>query len=62
MESVEAYSMALFTRILDWSEAEAKAFFEDVKKDFRDPKIHAYCNLHFIVGRKPGEDEEDEKN
>lgn len=38
----EAYSLALFTRVLGLSVEDAKERFEAAKRDMRDRRIHAY--------------------
>ncbi len=42
---VEALCMALFTRVLGWSEREVQVLCAKVRKELRDPKIHAYWNM-----------------
>jgi len=49
----EAYSLALFTRVLGFSVEDAKERFEAAKKDMRNRKIHAYNENFFVYGRKP---------
>jgi hypothetical protein len=43
--SLEGFSMALFTRVLGWSKEEVETFLIDVRKDMKDPKIHAYWQM-----------------
>jgi hypothetical protein len=45
LEGIEAFSMALFTRILGWSAAEVEVLLVDVRKDLRDPGVHSLVNL-----------------
>ena len=42
LSGLEAWSMALFTRVLGWSPEKLNDFLEGVKKDIKDTKIHAY--------------------
>ncbi|KAJ5291068.1 hypothetical protein N7478_000319 [Penicillium angulare] len=51
--AVESYSLALFTRVLGWTNLETQVFLTGVRKDLKNPKVHAYCNLHVVYGRKP---------
>ncbi|KAK5010313.1 hypothetical protein LTR28_010644 [Elasticomyces elasticus] len=53
-ESVEAHSIALYTRVLNYSLDQAKVFFEMVKKEFNDRSLHLYTIYRFVYGRKPG--------
>ncbi|PGH26379.1 hypothetical protein AJ80_01877 [Polytolypa hystricis UAMH7299] len=52
-ESVEAHSMALYTRFLGYSKEEATTFFDTIKKEFNNRRLHLYTVYRFIVGRKP---------
>jgi hypothetical protein len=39
---VGGLSMALLTRVCGWSVEEVEAFLVNVRKEFKDTKIHAY--------------------
>lgn len=52
--AVEAYALALFTRVLGWSNERTQVFLAGVRKDLKSSKVHSYCNLHIVYGRKPG--------
>jgi hypothetical protein len=54
-ESVEAHSMALYTRVLNYSMEQAQVLFAMVRKEFSDRKLHMYTVYRFIYGRKPDE-------
>ncbi|CAI7589393.1 unnamed protein product [Penicillium glandicola] len=51
--AVESYSLALFTRVLGWSNNDTQVFLAGVRKDLKNPAVHTYCNLHVVYGRKP---------
>ena len=51
--SVEPFSLALFTRVLDWSVDKTQVLMAGVKDDFRNRKHHLYTTSHFVYGRKP---------
>ncbi|KAJ5591828.1 uncharacterized protein N7459_002197 [Penicillium hispanicum] len=51
--AVESYSLALFTRVLGWSNNDTQVFLAGVRRDLKDPDVHTYCNLHIVYGRKP---------
>ncbi|KAG8157081.1 hypothetical protein KVR01_013071 [Diaporthe batatas] len=53
LEGVQSMSLALFTRVLGWSSEDVLAFLVDVKKDLMNRKIHSYCGVYFVYGRKP---------
>ena len=53
LDSIESYSVALFTRVLGWSLAETQAYLTDVVKDLRNTDYHLYSKCHFVHGRKP---------
>ncbi|RMJ28403.1 Methyltransferase [Aspergillus sp. HF37] len=52
LEAMESYSMALFTRILDWSADEAKIFFAGVRTELMDRSLHLYGKVYFVYGQK----------
>ncbi|KAJ5641746.1 hypothetical protein N7490_005746, partial [Penicillium lividum] len=51
--AVESYSLALFTRVLGWSNLQTQVFYAGVRRDLNNPDVHTYCNLHIVYGRKP---------
>lgn len=53
IEGVEAFSLALFTRVLEWSALEVQIFMAAVKKELTDRSIHAYAKFYFVYGQKP---------
>ncbi|OLN86537.1 Trans-aconitate 2-methyltransferase 11 [Colletotrichum chlorophyti] len=53
LPGIEGMSLALFTRVLDWSAAETIVFCAQVREKVKDTKIHAYWNGHVIHSRKP---------
>ncbi|KFA50418.1 hypothetical protein S40293_10909 [Stachybotrys chartarum IBT 40293] len=50
---LEGLSMALLTRGCGWSKDEVLAFLTSVRKDLRDPRIHAYWPIVVVYGQKP---------
>ena len=53
LDAVEAYTLALFTRVLGRSIQETQAHLERVKSELVDPKLHLYTPQYIIYGRKP---------
>ncbi|KAF6807133.1 methyltransferase domain-containing protein [Colletotrichum sojae] len=45
LEGLEAWTMAAFTRALDWSVEEIQVLLAQVRKDMSDKRIHHYCPL-----------------
>jgi hypothetical protein len=43
---LEGLSMAIFTRVLEWSKQETDTFLTSVRKDMRDTKIHSYWQMY----------------
>lgn len=41
-QGMQSYSLALFTRILGWSVEELEVLLIDVRKEMKNPRIHAY--------------------
>ncbi len=52
--AVESYALALFTRVLGWSNERVQVFLVGVRADLKNRRVHSYCNLHIVYGRKPG--------
>ncbi len=50
---LEGFSLALLTRVLNWSAEEVQVFLVDVRKDMRNQNLHCYFPLLTIYGRKP---------
>jgi len=57
LESIEAYSLALFTRVLGYELAELQVLLAQVRAEIKDPKNHLYCTAHYIYGQKPSKGE-----
>jgi hypothetical protein len=53
LESVEPYTLALFTRVLGWSKGRTQVLIAGVKDEVRNPSNHFYTASHFVYGRKP---------
>ncbi len=53
--SIESHSLALFTRVLSFSEEQARVFMEGVKQEMRQKDLHLITSYRFISGRKPVE-------
>ncbi|KAG9229116.1 S-adenosyl-L-methionine-dependent methyltransferase [Amylocarpus encephaloides] len=49
----EGILMGLFTRILGMSREEVLEMVAELKREMRDPKIHAFQPFHVVYGRKP---------
>ena len=54
IEGMEAYSLALFTRVLGWTATETRVFFDGVRKELQDRSIHLYTKYYFVYGQKDG--------
>ncbi|KAL8638409.1 MAG: hypothetical protein Q9228_004440 [Teloschistes exilis] len=44
-EGLEAFTLRLFTQVLGWQQEEVQVLLANVRKDLRDPKIHAQFDL-----------------
>lgn len=51
---LEAYGMALFTRVLGRSREEMEKLFENARKEVMQKKVHAYQGHRFLIARKKG--------
>lgn len=52
-DGLEGFLLRLFTQHLDWTRQEVDVLIAKVRKDFRDPRIHAQYNFHVVYGQKP---------
>ena len=52
-DGLEGFILRLFTQHLDWTRQEVDVMLAKVRKDLRDPKIHAQYNFHVVYGQKP---------
>ncbi|KAI9843532.1 MAG: hypothetical protein M1837_006287 [Sclerophora amabilis] len=57
-DGLEAFTLRLYTNVLGWKPEEVQVLLANVRKDLRNPKIHAYLNFYVVYGQKP-EDAED---
>ncbi|KAG7140278.1 Secondary metabolism regulator LAE1 like protein [Verticillium longisporum] len=51
--ALEAYSLALFTRLGGWTNEEAQVLFAMVRDEMKTNKVHLYTYTAFVTGRKP---------
>ncbi|KOS19876.1 hypothetical protein ESCO_005634 [Escovopsis weberi] len=51
--AADAQSLALLTRVLHYSEDQARVLIEGVKREFRSPDLRLLTTYRFICGRKP---------
>ncbi|KAL8865870.1 MAG: hypothetical protein Q9174_006647 [Haloplaca sp. 1 TL-2023] len=52
-EGLEAFTLRLFTQVLGWRTEEVQVLLANVRKDLRDPKIHAQFDFYVAYGQKP---------
>lgn len=52
--SVDSHTPALFTRVLSYSNEQARVLIEGVKREFRSRDLRLITSYRFITGRKPG--------
>lgn len=45
LEALQAYSLALFTRVLGWEQAQVEVLLSGVRADLRNLKYHLYTRL-----------------
>ncbi|KAK3385290.1 S-adenosyl-L-methionine-dependent methyltransferase [Podospora didyma] len=53
LQGIEAMTLALFTRVLGWSQEQTLAFCAEVRNNMKSPKIHGYWAVYMVYGRKP---------
>ncbi|ESZ90061.1 hypothetical protein SBOR_9549 [Sclerotinia borealis F-4128] len=52
LEATVAYGMAHFTRILGWSPEEYQVLAAGVRNEFKDSRVHNWCNMYIVWGQK----------
>ncbi|KAK0381905.1 methyltransferase domain-containing protein [Colletotrichum limetticola] len=53
MSGIEGWTMTPLTHGLGWSKQEVKVFLIELRKEFKDRRIHAYWPCYALYGRKP---------
>ncbi|KAH7061574.1 methyltransferase [Macrophomina phaseolina] len=53
LEAIEAYSLALFTRVLKYTPEEVQVMMAKIRSEFKDPEVHLYWIYHITYGQKP---------
>ena len=51
---MEGWSLAMFTRVLGMTFEEVQVYLAEVRRDWRDRRVHAYTRVGVVYGRKPG--------
>ncbi|MCJ1454022.1 hypothetical protein MMC28_004372 [Mycoblastus sanguinarius] len=52
-ESIEAFCLALFSRVLGWDNNRIQVLLAGVRADLRNKNMHMYSKVHVVYGRKP---------
>ena len=52
-DGLEGFTLRLFTQFLGWKKEEVEVMLAKVRKDLRDPKLHAQFDFHVVYGQKP---------
>lgn len=52
-DGLEGFTLRLFTQHLDWKYEEVEVMLAKVRKDLRDPRIHAQYDFHVVYGQRP---------
>ncbi|KAF2141606.1 uncharacterized protein K452DRAFT_351184 [Aplosporella prunicola CBS 121167] len=53
LEAIEAYCLALFTRVLDYRPEEVQVMMAKMQKEYKDPDVHINWVYHVCYGQKP---------
>ncbi|KAL8999369.1 MAG: hypothetical protein Q9169_001795 [Polycauliona sp. 2 TL-2023] len=52
-DGLEGFTLRLFTQMLGWKSEEVQVLLANVRKDLRNPKIHAQFDFYVAYGQKP---------
>ncbi|KAF5622151.1 mrna 3 end-processing yth1 [Fusarium tjaetaba] len=50
---LEGYTMMVWHQIMNWPEDEYQVFLMNMRKAFKDKRIHGYMRVRYVHGRKP---------
>ncbi|SCO55799.1 related to methyltransferase [Fusarium fujikuroi] len=50
---LEGYTMMVWHKIMNWPEDEYQVFLMNMRKAFKDKRIHGYMRVRYVYGRKP---------
>ncbi|KAG9496660.1 hypothetical protein J7337_011438 [Fusarium musae] len=53
---LEGYTMVVWHQIMHWPEDEYQVFLMNMRKAFKDKRIHGYMRVRYVYGRKPDAD------
>ncbi|EOD44847.1 putative tam domain methyltransferase protein [Neofusicoccum parvum UCRNP2] len=53
LDAIEAYSIALFTRVLNYSAEEVQVMLAKMREEYKNPELHIYWIYHVTYGQKP---------
>lgn len=59
-EGLEAFTLRIYTQYLGWKADEVQILLANVRKDLRDPTMHAQFDLYVVYGQRPKGPESDE--
>ncbi|KFY65041.1 hypothetical protein V496_02858 [Pseudogymnoascus sp. VKM F-4515 (FW-2607)] len=58
LSGLQGFTMAPFSRVLNWNKAEIEVYLVDVRKSLSNRHVHAYNKVYVVWGRKPYSSEE----
>ncbi|KAK1706016.1 S-adenosyl-L-methionine-dependent methyltransferase [Colletotrichum lupini] len=61
LEGLEAWSMAPFTRALEWTKEEVNVFLIGVRNELKNKNVHGYIAVYIIHARKPLKETEENR-
>lgn len=53
LDGIQSLSLAIFTRVLGWTQEEVEVFLMEVRNDFKKKKSYRYLVGWTVYGRKP---------
>ncbi|KAK0611258.1 S-adenosyl-L-methionine-dependent methyltransferase [Immersiella caudata] len=52
-QDIEGYILFIWTQVMGWTAEETKVFIAHLRRQMRDPKLHAYFRYRIVTARKP---------
>lgn len=53
VESIEPYTLALFTRVLGYTYEETQEYMSKVRAEFLETRTHTYGRVHYVYAQRP---------
>ncbi|KAK4171669.1 Phosphomethylethanolamine N-methyltransferase [Triangularia setosa] len=53
LQDIEGWILFVWSQVMGWSKEEVGVYVAHLRRQLRDPNVHAYCLMRCVYGRKP---------